>query len=175
MSTDNTSVKCDGMSFSNCTALHYCVTLHLLADCNGQLDGTGRPAGHTEWRWLCTLVLVEHFMLTLDCDYEHYKQWTAAKLHRPVCNTSGGWGQCCQKKSTSHTWMICHCGVLGAAVLCCTTTWCIHTMCSAACLVVVISGARTLFPRQASISTATYQCICRRPWHWHEAASALSF
>jgi hypothetical protein len=28
---------------SNCTTLHYGVTLHLLADCDGQLDGTGWP------------------------------------------------------------------------------------------------------------------------------------
>lgn len=49
------------------------LTLHLLADCDGQLDGTGR----TDGRPAVTVHLVpavEHFMVTLGCSYEHYKQ-----------------------------------------------------------------------------------------------------
>jgi len=59
------------MSFNNCTALHYDVTLHLLAECDGQLDGTGRPH-----RVVVTVhySAVHHFMVTLDYSHEHYKQ-----------------------------------------------------------------------------------------------------
>jgi hypothetical protein len=126
---------------------------------------------------------IEHFRATFDYSYEHYKQWIA-KLHRPIWNTSPAWGQCCQNKSTSHTWIICtatvrcweqtsllHHAMMFSLSLSLTHT---HTQCSGACLVVVVTRTRGQTTSQY-LHTLHFliSMHMQKAWHWHEAAGAL--